>query len=1274
VENEKPVLTGNGLTWHLISYEDGGSGSIATGIYAAFASGSSTGANTWDFRGRTATYFNASFFQITGAYESGTIYDAFVQVITASGTGTSGSVTLPAAAGSADRCFATFGTRTNAAHTPRTNWTELDDASSYGSGDGLSTQYRSDAHETTASCSWSANEDWEGIAVEVREASVTTGITGYSMPHWRVRSDDSVALDANTGWAAAEDTAPTIDLGKKFRVRAKVQRDTTGVGDGFKLQCLHIPNGGAGTGWWDITIVALASSPNSCVAGKLSVNYVDGAATSTELLTSDAGLSWQNGEGVETAESTGNIVTGTHDLDNEETEFEWTIMMVNPYSQPMVAEVADGDKIYLRVVHDDGTAFPNLYSPIEITVNYPNGYVGGVFSECPKDVIEVDGNGKLYYVCEASEWEAETIMMASSDDGDTWAIVNRNNRPAEIDLESVDIKKVGTTLHIGMQLNNDPYYCTFNMSDAGSNPDTWQIQEFTKESVTRDDQQTAIVSRSDGTEIHFWEEVVSNDRRIIYRIRSSGGTWGSDNTLDSEASHDFTDCWAILGDSDLCHIFYQDLTDGELFHQTINSSDTLGTREEVGTNVLGQSTSEENAICGIVRYDSSGTDRIVVAYRNDSNSYIHCAKVDDNGSPSTPIAATGRAAYNDPVNSGSDQPVAHLEVDGTDLYVVFGDTNGEIWITKSADFAAFDTDTKIISNVEAYWLRTVVYTPSGGGTNLGIIYEDDSHGGLGNGHFYNYVIDSGSATLTVDDLSQSNTVSVPTLVQVTDLTVDDLSQDNTVDKVGITTIYNMAVGDLIQINQVTFITLSAPATLVIYDLSQSNFVDTVVISTGITADIDFEENDLSDFDTTQDAGSNLVANSSAALAGSSYGMEVTFDEFNQAYGRVTDASPYIQSGQIRLRFYFDPNSVSLASGNGFSIMHIAADGTYSFAVAHMRLEWNGSSYALEVTVKEDDDSDRLLTVTTFSDLDHYFELLVEQETSDGAANGVCRAYIDGNEVAGGLSDVENFNLFTTMTELRFGACFGMDAGDSGSFHMDEIIVRDDNNEIGAVDGLAVKHLSQGNIVELVNLTQVHTLQVYNLSQSNVVEHAGYFGIGINPYDMSQGNLVGHIPITTEYALAVLDLAMANTTERLSIVQDQFIVVNGLSQSNLIEHIIIQSIDTMSVLDLSQTNSVETFTLVQEHNIDIYDLSMYNDVDRIWLGDFWYEIHDDVGPIDMEHDVTAPVDQMHNLDAPIDREHDISVNIDQQEARVGTVDFTYADDGIIDFNYDVEGEL
>ena len=144
--------------------------------WAAYASALSTGVLTIAFPA-TQTHCTAPVMQIEGADESGAVDAAFIgvsgddSVYSASGTGTSSSVTLDAASDSDNRPVACNWHKFNEVTTERTNWTELDDLAGAGQNRGINTQVRTDTFETTASATWTTSQDFGILAMEVKIAS-----------------------------------------------------------------------------------------------------------------------------------------------------------------------------------------------------------------------------------------------------------------------------------------------------------------------------------------------------------------------------------------------------------------------------------------------------------------------------------------------------------------------------------------------------------------------------------------------------------------------------------------------------------------------------------------------------------------------------------------------------------------------------------------------------------------------------------------------------------------------------------------------------------------------------------------------------------------------------------------------------------------------------------------------------------------------------------------------------------------------------------------------
>ena len=172
----KPTISAWGITWTEIGTHvaDTGNADRIT-LLAAFASGATEGAATVDFASETQLDCRASFFQVTGAKEDGAITEAFRNVSTGNGTGTSGAVTLGAAADSNNRPIAAFTHEANEATT--SGWTELDDLAGVAPTTGFATQYKDDAFSTSATASWTTSSDWVGLAVEVIAATGGGGVT-----------------------------------------------------------------------------------------------------------------------------------------------------------------------------------------------------------------------------------------------------------------------------------------------------------------------------------------------------------------------------------------------------------------------------------------------------------------------------------------------------------------------------------------------------------------------------------------------------------------------------------------------------------------------------------------------------------------------------------------------------------------------------------------------------------------------------------------------------------------------------------------------------------------------------------------------------------------------------------------------------------------------------------------------------------------------------------------------------------------------------------------
>lgn len=212
----------------------------------------------------------------------------------------------------------------------------------------------------------------------------------------------------------------------------------------------------------------------------------------------------------------------------------------------------------------------------------------------------------------------------------------------------------------------------------------------------------------------------------------------------------------------------------------------------------------------------------------------------------------------------------------------------------------------------------------------------------------------------------------------------------------------------------------------------------------VIIDIDHEAGDLSEWSSTVNDGGDLSAAVGAALAGSSYGMEVLIDDTTAIYGIYTLGTDDT-SGVVRIRFYFDPNSITMGNSN-----HFIGALRSSSNIATIKMEYDsGTGYAIQAQLVAEGG-----TVSTsyypITDAPHYIEIQVVRATTISSLDGTLDLWIDGDHKEQLVDD--NFNIFTLFRQLRLGATSGIDSTTSGSYYIDEIVVNNDGSEIGAVGG------------------------------------------------------------------------------------------------------------------------------------------------------------------------------------------------------------------------------
>lgn len=542
----------------------------------------------------------------------------------------------------------------------------------------------------------------------------------YIQEYFRIRSGDDYGLNVDNGWAAAENTDAAVGTGLPFRIRFKV-RETNGSGttNSFKLQV----NRNAG-GWNDVDV--LAGVTNRAAQAVVSGQFNDGDATNVELLSSTVGN--VDGEGYE--DNTGSSFT----LTSEEMELEWCLLLMG-FHQGFLQNVA-GNTLDFRVVLSDGAVFTGSYTNPTVTVAETDGYIGGAYPETPHRLGPyIDGNGNIYAVVECVDQPTGQgdvpMMIKSTDGGRTWREMDGVNRPTSIDFEGAEVAEDGDSLMLLHNRGTTVYYHRFRMSDHATNPDTWEITDETiagPASFTT--QYGSIHKRSDTTIVGFYVDGAAPPR-CRYKIRN--GTWGGENTVDSEGGVDFCTPASVLAASDLIHVFYKDDTNGIIYHRTLNSSDVLSGRDIVVTGLPTGSGSDNCPMAAPVYYDDGGVEVVMLLYQKTlTNGIVYSRAYRDNV---IQVEASASDNYVQADDGQSDQVQAHIAVQGKTVHLLYSqETVRDIYHSTNEDEGGWDTDVEERDAVTCNWMQSNVITHSpanGGSTVLAYLWDDGSGGGTG---------------------------------------------------------------------------------------------------------------------------------------------------------------------------------------------------------------------------------------------------------------------------------------------------------------------------------------------------------------------------------------------------------------------------------------------------------------------------------------------------------------------------------------------------------------
>ncbi len=459
----------------------------------------------------------------------------------------------------------------------------------------------------------------------------------------------------------------------------------------------------------EIVVEGEPSTPGVSIVATLA--YANGAATQ-DLLPGSA-APFASGFGLSLTERTPRWTgAGRHG------EFEWPLVIRRHADGPAVNKA--GDRFEFRMVDSAAQPVPGAVARASLMI--PPGHLGGTFVETPGRIGPWQAeNGDLYFIMEPTETDNRFMMMKSTDGGLGWNEVDGGNRPETGDLESVDGRQAGGTIHIIHQVTQSVRHHAFHTSDHPTRPDRWAIRDEVAAEAEAVAQMTTLVVRSDGS-----MATIFLADRLHYALRSADGRWSPAVEIDPGAAERNAGPQAILGRGDVVHLAYF-ADDGVLWYRRLLPDGTLTERQRLATGA-GTTRAEYGAVLPLA-YDER-TDTVIIVYRL-ADGTLWERRVAGDQAPGAPILVTDRRVITDAVDA--QQPAADVVFDGETAHVLFVDeASRSLFSTRRGrGSAGWQAPVLRIDDIVGSWVRGNIIQKPDGSRAYGFVYDAGSQGGAG---------------------------------------------------------------------------------------------------------------------------------------------------------------------------------------------------------------------------------------------------------------------------------------------------------------------------------------------------------------------------------------------------------------------------------------------------------------------------------------------------------------------------------------------------------------
>ncbi|HEV3486065.1 MAG TPA: hypothetical protein VG106_11705, partial [Vicinamibacterales bacterium] len=296
------------------------------------------------------------------------------------------------------------------------------------------------------------------------------------------------------------------------------------------------------------------------------------------------------------------------------------------------------------------------------------------------------------------------------------------------DLEAVDARQAGDTIHILHEVSRSARYHSFRTSDHPGGPDSWAVRGELVANAAPVAQAAALEVRSDGSLVAFYV----GPAKIHYRVRSAAGEWGREAVIDANAAPNIAGPQTVRGANDTVHLAYYG-TDGTIWYRRLLPDGTLTARQQLASGA-GTTRAEYGAVLPLLYIPETNT--IVIIYRL-ATGRLWERRIVRNGPPTPAVQVTDRDVITDAVDS--QQPAADAVLDGQTVHVLFVEQSSRA-LFSTHDNGGWQPSTLRVDNILGSWIRGNVYTRRDGARVYGFVYDAGSHGGAGMNRFGEIVL------------------------------------------------------------------------------------------------------------------------------------------------------------------------------------------------------------------------------------------------------------------------------------------------------------------------------------------------------------------------------------------------------------------------------------------------------------------------------------------------------------------------------------------------------